>query len=72
MATEKLHYEDFPEGLVIPFGTHHLTREEVIAFATEWDPQDFHVDEGGGAKLRARRIGGIGLADQRAAGEACC
>ncbi|WP_421694138.1 MaoC/PaaZ C-terminal domain-containing protein [Aestuariivirga sp.] len=45
MVTEKLHYEDFPEGLVIPFGTHHLTREEVIAFAMEWDPQDFHVDE---------------------------
>lgn len=40
-----LHYEDFPEGLVIPFGTYHLTKEEVIAFAREWDPQPMHLDE---------------------------
>ncbi len=40
-----LHYEDFPEGLVIPFGSYHLTREEVIAYAAEWDPQPFHLDE---------------------------
>lgn len=42
---ELLHYEDFPEGMVIPFGTWHLTREEVIAYASEWDPQPFHLDE---------------------------
>jgi len=40
-----LHYEDFPEGLVIPFGTYHLSKEEVIAYAREWDPQPFHLDE---------------------------
>ena len=40
-----LHYEDFPEGLVIPFGTYHLTKEEVIAYAREWDPQPFHLEE---------------------------
>ena len=39
-----LHYEDFPEGLVIPLGTYHLSKEEVIAFAMEWDPQPFHLD----------------------------
>ena len=43
-----LHYEDFPEGLVIPFGTYHLTKEEVIAYAREWDPQPFHLDEEAG------------------------
>lgn len=43
--TDKLHYEDFPEGLVIPLGSHHLSKDEVIAFAREWDPQPFHVDE---------------------------
>lgn len=42
---DKLHYEDFPEGLVIPFGTYHLSKEEVIAYAREWDPQPFHLDE---------------------------
>ncbi len=46
--TEKLHYEDFPEGLVIPFGTYHLSKEEVITYAREWDPQPFHLDEEAG------------------------
>lgn len=43
-----LHYEDFPEGLVIPFGTYHLSKEEVIAYAREWDPQPFHLNEEAG------------------------
>ncbi len=42
---ELLHYEDFPEGMVIPFGTYHLSKEEVIDYAREWDPQPFHLDE---------------------------
>ena len=49
-VTDLLHYEDFPEGKVIPFGTHHLSKEELIAFAREWDPQDFHVDEAAGKR----------------------
>jgi acyl dehydratase len=40
-----LYYEDFPEGLVIAFGTYHLTREEVIEYAREWDPQPMHLDD---------------------------
>jgi acyl dehydratase len=51
-----LHYEDFHEGLVIPFGTYHLTREEVIEFAREFDPQPFHLDEAA-AKLSV--LGGL-------------
>jgi acyl dehydratase len=43
--TGLLLYEDFPEGLVIPFGTYHLSRAELIKFAREWDPQPFHLDE---------------------------
>ena len=45
MADDLLHYEDFPEGLVIPLGTYHLSKDEVIAYAREWDPQPFHLDE---------------------------
>ena len=48
--TDKLHYEDFPEGLVIPFGTYRLSTEEVKAFAREWDPQPMHLDEEAGKK----------------------
>lgn len=43
--SDLLHYEDFPEGLVIPLGSYRLSKEEVIAYAQEWDPQPFHVDE---------------------------
>jgi acyl dehydratase len=45
MTSDLLHYEDFPEGLVIPFGTYHLSKDGLIAYAREWDPQPFHLDE---------------------------
>jgi acyl dehydratase len=51
-----LHYEDFPEGLVIPLGTYHLSREEVIEFAREWDPQPMHLDE---AAAKSSVLGGL-------------
>lgn len=40
-----LHYEDFHVGQVIPLGPYIVTREEIIAFAAEFDPQPFHMDE---------------------------
>jgi acyl dehydratase len=40
-----LHYEDFPVGRVFALGPYAVTREEVIAFAREFDPQPFHMDE---------------------------
>ncbi len=45
VVSDLLHYEDFPEGHVTPFGTYHLTREEVIEYAREWDAQGMHLDE---------------------------
>ena len=45
MADDLLHYEDFPVGEVAVFGPHTVTREEIIAFAREFDPQAFHLDE---------------------------
>ena len=54
--TSLLHYEDFPEGHVIAFGTFHLTRELVLDFAREWDPQPFHVDE---AEAERSVLGGL-------------
>lgn len=56
MTTGLLHYEDFPEGLVIPFGTYHLSKDEVIAYAREWDPQPFHLDE---AAAKHSVLGGL-------------
>jgi len=45
MADDLLHYEDFPVGDVAVFGPYTVTREEIIAFAREFDPQAFHLDE---------------------------
>jgi acyl dehydratase len=42
---ELLHFEDFEPGEVAAYGEHRLTREEVLAFASEYDPQPFHLDD---------------------------
>ena len=39
-----LHWEDFRVGDVTELGTVDVTEEDVIAFATRFDPQPFHVD----------------------------
>jgi acyl dehydratase len=40
-----LYLEDFKPGDAFAFGRHTFTREEIIAFARQYDPQPFHVDE---------------------------
>jgi len=37
--------EDLILGTTIELGSYVVTREEIVAFATQWDPQGFHVDE---------------------------
>jgi acyl dehydratase len=39
-----LYWEDFHVGDVTELGSAHVTEEDVIAFATRFDPQPFHVD----------------------------
>jgi len=39
------YWEDFREGEVREFGATHVTREDIVRFATEFDPQPFHLDE---------------------------
>ena len=36
--------EDMPVGEEIHCGSYHVTEQEIVEFATEWDPQYFHVD----------------------------
>jgi acyl dehydratase len=38
-------WEDFQVGQVFTSGTVEVTRDEVVAFASRYDPQRFHVDE---------------------------
>jgi acyl dehydratase len=40
-----LTFEDFQPGHFGTFGPRHVTREEIIAFAAEYDPQPMHLDE---------------------------
>ncbi len=40
-----LYFEDFPVGHVIDLGEKRVTREEIIEFATEFDPQPHHLDD---------------------------
>jgi acyl dehydratase len=53
----KLHWEDFKPGAVATYGPRLVTREEIIAFAAEFDPQPMHLDEAAGA---ATMLGGLG------------
>ncbi|NDW03552.1 MaoC family dehydratase [Jiella pacifica] len=41
-------YEDFEDGLEIPLGPYTAERDEMIAFAEEFDPQPFHLDDAAG------------------------
>ena len=40
-----LTFEDFPPGHFGTFGPRRVTREEILAFAAEFDPQPMHLDE---------------------------
>ena len=44
------YWEDFREGEVREFGAQHVTREDIVRFAAEFDPQPFHLDEAAGKK----------------------
>ena len=45
MAEFKYYWEDFAVGEVRDLGTISPTREEIIAFATQFDPQPFHLND---------------------------
>jgi len=40
-----LTFEDFPPGRLGTFGPRHVSREEILGFAAEFDPQPMHLDE---------------------------
>jgi acyl dehydratase len=53
---QKLHWEDFQPGAVAIYGPRLVTREEIVAFAAEFDPQPMHLDE---AAASATLLGGL-------------
>jgi acyl dehydratase len=40
-----IHLDDFAPGQVHHLGRRTLGRDEIVAFARDWDPQPFHLDE---------------------------
>jgi acyl dehydratase len=57
MPLAKLYFEDFQPGHTAEFGPRLVTREEIIAFAAQYDPQPMHLDEAAGQKSL---LGGLG------------
>ena len=55
-TARKLYWEDFTKGSVAEYGPRLVSREEIIAFAAEFDPQPFHLDEDA---ARASMFGGL-------------
>lgn len=45
MAGEYVFWEDFAIGDTAEFGSYTVTREEIIEFATKYDPQPFHLSD---------------------------
>jgi acyl dehydratase len=51
-----LHHEDFVTGSTLTTGAKKVTRSEIIAFATDFDPQPIHLDD---AAANASLVGGL-------------
>ncbi|MCF8470104.1 MAG: MaoC family dehydratase [Parvibaculum sp.] len=56
MNEPKYYWEDFPPGETIEFGHKHVTKKEILEFASEFDPQPFHLDEDA---AKASILGGL-------------
>lgn len=39
------YFEDIAVGETVEVGSHVVSKEEIVRFAEQWDPQPFHVDE---------------------------
>jgi acyl dehydratase len=60
LFTMTLSFEDFPPGRVGTFGPRRVTREEILAFATEFDPQPMHLDEEAAKRSMLNGLAGSG------------
>ena len=50
MSQLKWYFEDFEVGKTINAGSRTVTEKEIVAFATQFDPQPFHVDQAAAAQ----------------------
>lgn len=60
-ATDSLLYwEDFPLESTRPFGPMTVSREAIIDFARQWDPQPFHLSDEAAAATHFGRLAASG------------
>ncbi len=55
-----LNFEDFPPGHYGSYGPRHVTHEEMLAFAAEFDPQPMHLDEEAARHTMLKGLSGSG------------
>ena len=55
-----LYYEDIEVGSTSSFDSYAVTREEVIEFASRYDPQPFHLDDEAAAKTHFGKLSASG------------
>lgn len=55
-----LYFEDIIVGTKAAFGSYAVTREEVVEFASRYDPQPFHLDDAAAAKTYFGRLSASG------------
>ncbi len=56
----RTYFEDIIVGTKSSFGRYEVTREEVIAFASKYDPQAFHLDDAAAAATHFGRLSASG------------
>ena len=50
MSDKQWYFDDFVPGQEIELGQRTVNEDEIIAFATQFDPQPFHIDKEAAAK----------------------
>ncbi|MGQ3179086.1 MAG: acyl dehydratase, partial [Blastomonas fulva] len=55
-----IYYEDLEIGVTQSFGRYDVNREEVIEFASKYDPQEFHLSDEAAAKTHFGRLSASG------------
>jgi len=64
-ALARLYFEDFQPGYTAEYGPRLVTREEIIAFAAQYDPQPMHLDE---VAAQKSMLGGLGASGWHSCG----
>lgn len=65
MAPTIRYFEDYAVGDIFEFGDRLVTADEIVAFASEYDPQPFHLDDAAG---RLTHFGGLVASGWQTAG----